>query len=78
MNAVEHLDAMIDVAQQHGYRVRYDYFGGTGGGFCQFNGAKWLFIDLALNPLEQVEHLQQEMAEHLALQWLAEPKQDAA
>jgi hypothetical protein len=68
MNAVEQLDALIELAQSYGYRVRYEYFGGTGGGFCQFNGGKWLFIDLALSPHEQVEALQQELASHPALQ----------
>jgi hypothetical protein len=62
MNVVEELEVLIELAQQHGYRVRYDYFGGTGGGFCQVNGAKWLFIDLALSPAEQVDHLRQELA----------------
>lgn len=68
MNAVEQLDELIELAQGYGYRVRYEYFGGTGGGFCQFNGAKWLFIDLALSPHEQLESLQQELANHPALQ----------
>lgn len=67
MNALEKLDQLIETARQFGYRVRYEYFGGTGGGFCQFNGNKWLFIDLALNTQDQVEYLQQQMASETAL-----------
>jgi hypothetical protein len=68
LNAVEQLEALIELAQRHGYRVRYDYFGGTGGGFCQVNGSKWLFIDLALSPHEQVEFLRQEFAAEPTMQ----------
>jgi hypothetical protein len=62
MSVLEQLDLLIETSRQLGYRVRYDYFGGTGGGFCQFNGGKWLFIDLALSAHEQVEHLHRELA----------------
>jgi hypothetical protein len=62
MIALEQLDQLIEITRRQGYRIRYEYFGGTGGGFCQFNGAKWLFIDLALNTHEQLEHLQLQLA----------------
>lgn len=55
MNHVHHLDEWLSIAQRLGYQIRYDYFGGTGGGVCQFNGKKWLFIDLALSPQDQLE-----------------------
>lgn len=64
MNVVEQTDKLIELAQAMGYQVRYDYFGGTGGGFCQVNGKKWLFIDLALNGVEQLEYLQKGLSEH--------------
>lgn len=65
MSVVEQMEKLIALAQQLGYQVRYDYFGGTGGGFCQVNGKKWLFIDLALNGVEQLEHLEKSLSRHL-------------
>lgn len=57
MSTIEQIDQLVEVAQQLGYRVRYDYFGGTGGGVCEFSGNKWLFLDLALTSAEQLEQL---------------------
>ena len=58
MNTVEQFDELITRASDAGYRIRYDYFGGTGGGVCQFGGARWLFVDLALSVTERLEQLQ--------------------
>lgn len=55
MNCVKQLEGWLEVAQQLGYQVRYDYFGGTGGGICQFGGRKYLFVDLALSPQDQLD-----------------------
>ena len=57
MNAVEEFERLINIAQESGYRVRYDYFGGTGGGVCRFGGTQWLFVDLALSVTERLENL---------------------
>ena len=57
MSTIEQIDQLVEIAQQLGYRVRYDYFGGTGGGVCEFSGNKWLFLDLALTSAEQLEQL---------------------
>ena len=62
MSTIEQLDQLVEIAQQLGYRVRYDYFGGTGGGVCEFSGNKWLFLDLALTSAEQLEQLQAALA----------------
>ena len=62
MSTIEQLDQLIEIAQQLGYRVRYDYFGGTGGGVCEFSGNKWLFLDLALTSAEQLEQLMSALA----------------
>lgn len=64
MSVLEQTEKLIELAQQLGYQIRYDYFGGTGGGFCQVNGKKWLFIDLALNGVEQLEHLEKSLSVH--------------
>ncbi len=62
MSTIEQIDQLIEIAHQLGYRVRYDYFGGTGGGVCEFSGSKFLFMDLALTSTEQLEVLQKALA----------------
>jgi len=62
MSTIQQLDQLVQVAEQLGYRVRYDYFGGTGGGICEFSGKKWLFLDLALTSAEQLDQLQNALA----------------
>jgi hypothetical protein len=74
MNTIERIDQLTELAQQLGYRVRYDYFGGTGGGICQLSGAKHLFIDLALTSAEQLVLLRQSLAREPLLQTVASPE----
>lgn len=62
MSTITELEQLIAVAEQAGYRTRYDYFGGTGGGICEFGGNRWLFLDLALNSHEQLEQVRQALA----------------
>lgn len=62
MSTIEQIEQLTDIAQQLGYRIRYDYFGGTGGGVCEFSGNKWLFMDLALTSAEQLDQLQSALA----------------
>ena len=57
MSIITQLEQSIESARQLGYDVRFDWFGGTGGGICQVNGKKVLFIDLALSPVEQLERV---------------------
>ena len=61
MSAIEKFDVLIAEAQRLGYKVRYDYFGGTGGGVCQFGSTKWLFVDLALSAHERAELLEDQL-----------------
>ncbi len=53
MHSVELMEHAIAVAEQLGWRVRYENLGEVGGGACEIAGQKWIFIDLALPPLEQ-------------------------
>lgn len=62
MNAVEEFERLINIAQESGYRVRYDYFGGTGGGVCRFGGTQWLFVDLALSVTERLDSLKSQLS----------------
>ena len=58
MSIVEQFDELVEIALQLGYKIRYDYFGGTGGGVCEHGGTKWLFIDLGMSAVERLEKLQ--------------------
>ncbi len=55
MKIVEQLEALLLQAESAGYRIRYEDLGGVGGGICQFGGAKWLFVDLSLGPIDRLE-----------------------
>ncbi len=57
MHTVELLEQALSLAEQMGYRVRQEWMGGVGGGMCEFGGRKWLFVDLALNAVEQLEQV---------------------
>ena len=54
MHTVELLEEAIGIAKQHGYQIRHEWLGGSGGGACEFGGSKWIFVDLALNTHEQL------------------------
>ena len=63
MSTIERIEQLTEMAQQLGYRIRHDYFGGTGGGKCEFGGQKWIFIDLALTSVEQLDQIEQALAD---------------
>jgi hypothetical protein len=70
MHTVGLLQEALALAEQLGYRIRQEWLGGTGGGACEFAGRKWIFVDLALNAVEQLtqvsEALQADPAIHIA------------
>ena len=55
----EQLERLVRGAQDAGYIVRHEYFGGTGGGLCEVAGKKVLFLDLALSAADQLDRLKQ-------------------
>ena len=57
MHTVDLLKEAILLAESCGYGVRHEWLGGGQGGGCEIAGRKWLFIDLALNPLEQLDQV---------------------
>jgi len=57
MHTIDLLALAVQVAKQAGYQIRHDWFGGTGGGGCEFGGQKWIFLDLALNPRERLDQI---------------------
>ena len=57
MHTVEALEQLKEVAESAGYVVRQEWLGGAGGGACHFAGRKWIFIDLSLTVIEQLEQV---------------------
>ncbi len=57
MHTVELLEQSLELAEQLGYKIRQEWLGGTGGGACEFSGQKWIFVDLALNTVEQLDQV---------------------
>jgi len=57
MHTVEFLEQALSVAEGLGYKIRQEWLGGTGGGACEFAGQKWIFVDLALSAIEQLDQV---------------------
>ncbi len=57
MHTVDLLDEAVALAERLGYRVRNEWLGGSGGGGCEVRGSRWIFLDLALGPAEQLEQV---------------------
>jgi hypothetical protein len=57
MHTVELLEQSLELAEHMGYKIRQEWLGGTGGGACEFSGQKWIFVDLALNAVEQLDQV---------------------
>src|SRR5262245_41128598 len=57
MHTVEMLERLKTLAEHAGYIVRHEWLGGAGGGACQFAGRKWIFVDLSLSVIEQLDQV---------------------
>ncbi len=57
MHTVELLGEAIALAERLGYRIRQEWLGGNSGGGCELKGRKWLFLDLALGPTDQLDQV---------------------
>lgn len=57
MHTVEMLKEATALARSAGYRIRQEYLGGALGGGCEYGGQKWVFLDVALGPADQLEQL---------------------
>jgi hypothetical protein len=66
MHTVDRLDAAVSAARALGYQVRMEWLGGSGGGGCEIHGRKWLFIDLAIPPEEQLQQVQELLSREAA------------
>ena len=54
MHTVERLEQALAAAERRGFVVRQDWLNGTMSATCELKGQRWLFIDLALSPAEQL------------------------
>lgn len=59
MHTVELLEQALAAAKRLGYRVRTEHLDGSQGGVCEFGGKRWLFLDIAKAPLEQLHEVLQ-------------------
>ena len=57
MHTVEMLDQAVATARRLGFQIRMEWLGGSGGGDCEIKGQRWIFIDLAQTPAEQLDVL---------------------
>lgn len=65
MHTLDKLEQAIVAARRLGYRIRYECLGGVAGGPCEIGGTRWIFIDLALSAVEQLDQVQQALeADH--------------
>lgn len=63
MHTVELLDEAVALAIECGFGVRQEWFGGCRAGACEIKGHRWIFIDLALTPREQLEQVLEALRE---------------
>ena len=57
MHSVELMEEAITLSKRLGWQIRYEFLGEVGGGACEIGKAKWIFIDLALSPLDQFDQV---------------------
>jgi hypothetical protein len=57
MHTVEMLERLKGLAEDAGYTVRHEWLGGVAGGACVFAGRKWIFVDLSLSVVEQLDQM---------------------
>ena len=74
MHTVEMLEGLKQVAEAAGYTVRQEWLGGVGGGACEFAGRKWIFVDLSLSVIEQLDQIASALRGDLALGTMTVPK----
>ncbi|HXT60323.1 MAG TPA: hypothetical protein VN699_16900 [Pirellulales bacterium] len=55
MHTADLLDHALRAAERLGYKIRQEWLGGSGGGDCEIQGQKWIFVDLALSPPDQLQ-----------------------
>ena len=62
MHTVELLEEALQLAKNQGYQVRQEWLAGNRGGSCEIKGTKWIFLNLADSPWEQLQQVCSELA----------------
>ena len=75
MHSVELLEQSIAIAEKLGYTVRHEWLGGVGGGACEFASRKWIFVDLSLSVIEQLDQVTEALKHDPGLSLLEVPSQ---
>ena len=75
MHTVEMLGHGLDLAARLGYQIREEYLSGNGGGGCELKGKKIFFLDLALDPAEQLDSVINTLRHDANAQQLPMPQQ---
>jgi hypothetical protein len=75
MHTVELLGHGLDLAARLGYQIRQEYLSGNGGGGCVLKGKKIFFLDLALDPAEQLDEVVETLCHDPDAQQLPMPHQ---
>ncbi len=75
MHTVEMLGHGLDAISRLGYQIRQEYLGGNGGGGCELKGNKIFFLDLALDPAEQLDQVVDTLRHDTGAQNLPMPRQ---
>ncbi len=57
MHTVELVKEAVGLAGRAGYHIRQEYLGGVLGGGCEFGGQKWIFLDVSLGPVDQLDQI---------------------
>ena len=57
MHTVEMLERLKELAEQRGLHGPPRMAGRRGGGACEFAGRKWIFVDLSLSVVEQLDQV---------------------
>jgi len=73
MHTLDILDQAVRLAEELGYYIRRDWLDGTSGGLCEIAGKPWIFIDLSLSPLDQLEQILSVLRNDPAMQQRALP-----
>jgi hypothetical protein len=75
MHSVELLEQSLAIAEKLGYTIRHEWLGGVGGGACEFAGRKWIFVDLSLSVIEQLDQVTEALKLDPGLAFVEVPSQ---
>ncbi|QDU74379.1 hypothetical protein Pan97_13860 [Bremerella volcania] len=68
MHTLDLLDQAIATAKELGYQIRREWLDGQGGGVCEIAGKRWIFLDLSLSSMEQLDQVLEALKSDPALE----------